>query len=137
MNEEFPRHGSPISSASPAAGGATMIAPAPRLSAARGRIRRRANDQGAGPLATLAASDWSLGFIGLLLYLLAVITFRFPMAPYAVGIMALGVLMQSRISTPPPFAIGVLCIVIWSLLGVGASNGASTPSIPGSKWERW
>ena len=72
--------------------------------------------------ATLNSADWGLGFTGLLLYLLAVVTFRFPIAPYAIGIMAFGVLTHRHKVISTPFATGLFCILIWSVFGVALSE---------------
>ena len=86
------------------------------------RIQRFSMSNIEGPWATFTSADWGLGLTGLLLYLLAVITFRFPIAPYAVGLMALGVLTHEHELVSTPFSTGLFCILAWSLLGVGLSE---------------
>jgi putative inorganic carbon (hco3(-)) transporter len=65
--------------------------------------------------------SWSMAYIGLLGYTLAIVTYVVPIGNLAMAVALLGVLLNPRLIRIPPFLILLALFIIWSAIGYTVS----------------
>lgn len=74
--------------------------------------------------------QWTPGFVGLLLYVFVIVTYRVPLATPAIGLALIGVVLSGSRIRVPAFLIAFGAFIVWGFIGYTQS------AYPAAAWER-